>query len=165
MQSVDAPSRASYIVRPGDVLVSTVRPERNVVALVTKAVGVQTVASNGFCVLRTKELQPEVLFAYCKTEAFKTMLSRHATASMYPTVTDKDVLGVPFLPPPQDVSERVAKLVRTGLEMIEKAHQQIAEAVALMNTHVQGEHSTEIAPGAFEMRQDRKPYRRTRPNG
>ncbi|MCX7156447.1 MAG: N-6 DNA methylase [Rhodocyclales bacterium] len=165
MQSADAPSRASYMVRPGDVLVSTVRPERNVVALVTKSVGNQAVASNGFCVLRAKEIQPEVLFAYCKTEAFKTMLSRHATASMYPTVTDKDVLGVPFLPPPQDVSDKVVNLVRSGLDMIEKAHQQITEAVALMNAHVHGEKSTEVASGVYEVRQERKPYRRTRPNG
>ncbi len=97
----EVPSRASYVVRPGDVLVSTVRPDRNVVALVTGAIGDHAVASNGFCVLRSKTIQPEVLFAYCKTQAFKKILSRHATASMYPTVTDRDVLGVPFLQPPQ----------------------------------------------------------------
>ena len=165
MLAADAPSRASYVVRPGDVLVSTVRPERNVVALVTKSVGSKAIASNGFCVLRAKRIQPEVLFAYCKTDAFKTMLSRHATASMYPTVTDKDVLGVPFLPPPQDVSDKVVKLVRSGLDMIEKAHQQIAEAVALMNAHVHGEEPTEIASAVYEVRQERKLYRRTRPNG
>ncbi len=165
MLAADAPSRASYVVRPGDVLVSTVRPERNVVALVTKSVGSKAIASNGFCVLRAKRIQPEVLFAYCKTEAFKTMLSRHATASMYPTVTDKDVLGVPFLPPPQDVSEKVVKLIRSSLDMVEKAHQQIAEAVALMNAHVHGEEPTETASAVYEVRQERKPYRRTRPNG
>src|ERR1035438_9951446 len=81
----EVPSRASYVVRPGDVLVSTVRPDRNVVALVTEAIGDNAVASNGFCVLRSKTIQPEVLFAYCKTQAFKKILSRHATASMYPT--------------------------------------------------------------------------------
>jgi len=84
---------------------------------------------------------------------------------MYPTVTDKDVLGVPFLPPPQDVSEKVVKLIRSSLDMVEKAHQQIAEAVALMNAHVHGEEPTETASAVYEVRQERKPYRRTRPNG
>jgi type I restriction enzyme M protein len=133
----DAPSRASYLVQPGDVLVSTVRPDRNVVALVTGTAGLPMVASNGFCVLRPKTIEPEVLFAYCKTESFRQMLSRHATASMYPTVTDKDVLGIPFLAPPAEVSDRVRKLVRSGLDMIEKAQQQLSEAVVLMSEHIQ----------------------------
>lgn len=161
----DAPSRASYIVRPGDVLVSTVRPERNVVALVTGSIGDNPVASNGFCVLRSKEIEPEVLFAYCKTEAFKKMLSRHATASMYPTVTDKDVLGVPFLHPPKDVADRVTSLVKSGIDMIERAHQQISDAILIMNTHVHGIEQTSSRRNIHEVRQDRKPYRRTRRNG
>ncbi len=161
----EAPSRASYVVRPGDVLVSTVRPDRNVVALVTEAIGDHAVASNGFCVLRPREIQPEVLFAYCKTEAFKKMLSRHATASMYPTVTDKDVLGVPFLQPPQEVTDRVTHLVRSGLEMIGRAHQQISEAISLMNTHVHGTESVALTSNVHEVREERKPYRRTRRNG
>lgn len=161
----EAPSRASYIVRPGDVLVSTVRPDRNVVALVTDAIGDNAVASNGFCVLRPRNIQPEVLFAYCKTQAFKKMLSRHATASMYPTVTDKDVLGVPFLEPPHEVTDRVADLVRSGLEMIEQAHKQINEAISLMNTQVHGEEGVAAVSGVREVREERKPYRRTRRNG
>lgn len=161
----EVPSRASYVVRPGDVLVSTVRPDRNVVALVTGAVGDNAVASNGFCVLRSKTIQPEVLFAYCKTQAFKKILSRHATASMYPTVTDRDVLGVPFLQPPQEVTDRVVHLVRSGLEMIELAHAQISEAISLMNTQVHGAESVEADSNVLKVQQERKPYRRTRKNG
>ena len=164
----EAPSRASYVVRSGDVLVSTVRPDRNVVALVTDTVGDNAVASNGFCVLRPRDIQPEVLFAYCKTQAFKKMLSRHATASMYPTVTDKDVLGVPFLQPPPEITNRVADLVRSGLEMIEQAHKQINEAISLMDTHVHGTDETELGSltsDVREVRQEQKPYRRTRRNG
>lgn len=133
----NAPSRASYLVQPGDVLVSTVRPDRNVVALVTGEPGLPMVASNGFCVLRPKAIPSEVLFAYCKTESFKQMLSRHATASMYPTVTDKDVLGVPFLAPATETSDRVTKLIRSGLEMIAKSQQQLHDAMTLMSNNFQ----------------------------
>lgn len=157
----DAPSRASYLVQPGDVLVSTVRPDRNVVALITGTAGLPTVASNGFCVLRPKTIEPEVLFAYCKTDSFRQMLSRHATASMYPTVTDKDVLGIPFLAPPAEVSDRVRKLVRSGQDMIEKAQQQLSEAVALMSEHIQESYAaprvtSDESPVA---KQERKSYR------
>ncbi len=157
----DAPSRASYMVQPGDVLVSTVRPDRNVVALVTGTAGLPMVASNGFCVLRPKTIEPEVLFAYCKTESFKRMLSRHATASMYPTVTDRDVLGIPFLEPPADVSDRVKKLIRSGLDMIEKAQQHLQEAVALMTNHIQEPYAAQRTTTGETPRaqQKRKTYR------
>ena len=161
----EAPSRASYVVRPGDVLVSTVRPERNVVALVTDTIGTDPIASNGFCVLRSSTIQPEVLFAYCKTEAFKKILSRHATASMYPTVTDKDVLGVPFLQPSPEVAERVTNLVKSSLKMTEQAHSQIQEAIALMNENVYRTGATIQNSAPYEVREERKPYNRTRRKG
>lgn len=157
----EAPSRASYIIQPGDVLVSTVRPDRNVVALITGFSGLPIVASNGFCVLRPKTIEPEVLFAYCKTESFKRMLSRHATASMYPTVTDKDVLGIPFIKPSPEVSDHVKKLIQSGLEMIEKGQQQLNEAVALMTKHIQEPYATQriTKGGASQAQEGRKPYR------
>lgn len=55
---------------PATVLVSTVRPDRNVVALVTKTGDVPVVASNGFCLLRADGVPPELVFAFCKTDAF-----------------------------------------------------------------------------------------------
>lgn len=158
----EAPSRASYVVRPGDVLVSTVRPERNVVALVTPTIGNHPIASNGFCVLRSRIIQPEVLFTYCKTEAFKKILTRHSTASMYPTVTDKDVLGVPFVRPSPEVAERVTHLIRSSLKMIEQAHIQIGEAIALMNENIHGTGVTTQKELANEVREERKPYKAIR---
>lgn len=128
----DAPSRASYLLQKGDVLVSTVRPDRNVVAIMTENEH-PAVASNGFCVLRAKEIPPELLFAYCKTHAFTKMLAMHATASMYPTVSDKDVLNIPFLRPPKDIQDNVVELVQTGLAMIEQAQKQIQSAIEIMD--------------------------------
>jgi hypothetical protein len=156
-----APSRAAYLVLPGDVLVSTVRPDRNVVALITGAARLPMVASNGFCVLRPRAIESEVLFAYCKTESFKQMLTRHATASMYPTVTDKDVLGIPFLAPSPDVTDRVKKLIRSGLDMMEKAQQQLTDAVALMSEHIQEPYAIQRATSneAPQVQEKRKIYR------
>lgn len=139
IEAEEAPSRASYLVEPGDVLVSTVRPDRNVVTMITQAQSVPTVASNGFCVLRAKELPPEVLFAYCKTEVFRRMLTMHATASMYPTVSDRDVLAIPLLTPPQDIQQQVVDSIRTGLSMIEEAQKKITSAIGLLNEFVADE--------------------------
>ena len=49
-----APSRARQIIREGDILVSTVRPNLNGVAYVPRKYNGAT-ASTGFCVLRPKK--------------------------------------------------------------------------------------------------------------
>lgn len=130
----EAPSRASYVVRPGDVLVSTVRPDRNVVALVTKTGDVPVVASNGFCLLRAEGVAPELVFAFCKTDTFRRLLARRATASMYPAATDRDVLEMPFIDPGQESMTSIVSKVRQGLALMEAARASIASAVADMET-------------------------------
>lgn len=141
IEADEAPSRASYIVEQGDVLVSTVRPERNVVAMITENFDAPAVASNGFCVLRAKTIPPELLFAYCKTNAFKRMLTMHSTASMYPTVADRDVLGVPFVRPPKETEQNVVELIKSGLHMIEEAQKQIHAAIQIMDNFVEEAHA------------------------
>jgi len=132
----DAPSRASYLVEPGDVLVSTVRPDRNVVAMITDRNEATPVASNGFCVLRAKDVPSELLFAYCKSEAFKKILTMRATASMYPTVGDADVASIPWLRPDSKTEDEVVQLVRSGLAMIEEAQTKIQRAIDLINESI-----------------------------
>src|SRR5665213_584966 len=58
-----APSRARQIVAEGDVLVSTVRPNLNAVAIVENGCAGAT-ASTGFCVLRPRQdrLCPRYLY-------------------------------------------------------------------------------------------------------
>jgi hypothetical protein len=136
MEAAEAPSRASYVVRPGDVLVSTVRPDRNVVALVTKTGDVPVVASNGFCLLRADGVPPELVFAFCKTDAFRRLLARRATASMYPAATDRDVLDMPFVEPNSASMASIVAKVQQGLAMMEAARTSIAAAVAEMEMAV-----------------------------
>jgi type I restriction enzyme S subunit len=67
----DAPSRARKAVQANDVLVSTVRPNLNAVALVPKELDGQ-VASTGFCVLRAnpKLAEPAFVFYRCLMPEF-----------------------------------------------------------------------------------------------
>lgn len=135
LQAGDAPSRAAYLLEPGDVLVSNVRPERNVVALVTDLPesSPPLIASNGFTVLRAEGIPSELLYAYCKSDAFKRILTMHATASMYPTVGDRDILSLPFVQLDPDVAAEVVELVRDGLQKIRDAQQSINQAIQRIN--------------------------------
>jgi len=54
LKGMDAPSRARRVIRTGDVLVSTVRPNLNAVVLIPDELGNQ-ICSTGFCVLRANQ--------------------------------------------------------------------------------------------------------------
>lgn len=132
----DVPGRASYLLQKGDVLISTVRPERNTVALVNHELDEPMVASNGFCVLRPEQVSPYYLYAYCKSDLFKNSLSGLATSSMYPTVSDKDILNMPIIYPNKEIQKSIEEKVEASFRKIQEAQQEINEAITLINTFI-----------------------------
>ena len=97
----EAPSRARQLVRRGDVLVSTVRPNLNGVAAVPPDLDGAT-ASTGFTVLRPKpdRLDGRYLFHWVRTPYFIRDMTNKATGASYPAVSDKIVLGSRIPLPP-----------------------------------------------------------------
>lgn len=89
MQSSDAPSRARKIIEASDVLVSTVRPNLNAIALVPENLNGE-IASTGFAVLRANRalLDPKYLFYWAQSTQFVDFLIANATGASYPAVTD-----------------------------------------------------------------------------
>jgi type I restriction enzyme, S subunit len=108
----DAPSRARQLVRSGDILVSTVRPNLNGVAkLDDNHEG--TTASTGFCVLRANAsvVSPEYLFQWVKSPAFISEMVRKATGASYPAISDR-IIAESLLPlPPLDEQRRIAAIL------------------------------------------------------
>jgi type I restriction enzyme, S subunit len=122
-----APSRARQLVQADDVLVSTVRPNLNAVALVPAEFDGE-IASTGFCVLRPqpKQLCPEYLFYFTQSAGFVRHLSTIATGASYPAVTDGDILDtcipLPTLPEQQRIAaqlQQADRLRRTRQHAIE----------------------------------------------
>src|SRR2546426_10349688 len=89
IRAKEAPSRARQIVRGEDIILSTVRPNLNTVAVVPKQLDGE-VASTGFCVLRTDpvRLDARYLFYFLQTPGFVSRLTQVASAASYPAVTD-----------------------------------------------------------------------------
>lgn len=108
----DAPSRARQIVRVYDVLVSTVRPNLNAVAMVPPELDGE-VASTGFCILRAIEcvLEPRFLFYFTRTEQFITTLLQHVRGANYPAVTDRNVLDVGIPWPARSEQRRIVEIL------------------------------------------------------
>ena len=108
----DAPSRARQVLRAGDIVVSTVRPNLNSVAQVPPALDGAT-ASTGFCVLRPRggEVDGGYLFHWVKSPTFVAEMVRLATGASYPAVSDRIVRESRFPLLPLDEQRRIAEVL------------------------------------------------------
>lgn len=98
----DAPSRATWIVKPGDVITSLVRPIRQLSAMIHDHQG-GCVCSSGFCVLSPNPsgggIEPEVLLTYLRLPLVCELLDLNTTASMYPAIPVDRLKAIPILVP------------------------------------------------------------------
>ena len=126
----EEPDRAHHILKKNDVAVSTVRPNRNAVALIRDD-GI--VGSSGLSVLRaTPDIAAEYLLAFCKTDYFITCLMRADKASMYPAVSNRDVLDIPLLVPGPQFGAQIAESVRNSISRMDDAQNAYSRAEALL---------------------------------
>ncbi len=107
----DAPSRAQQVVLNSDILVSTVRPNLNNVAMVT-GFEKNLVASSGFCVLRTKKEISYFLFGIVKMLDFANYLSTKTNGANYPAVTDNIILDFQIPNVRESIMEEFSNLVK-----------------------------------------------------
>lgn len=112
VQGSDAPSRARQILAAGDVLVSTVRPNLNAVAVVDEHLDGAT-GSTGFSVLRPNqdELDGRYLFQWVKSPAFINAMVAQATGASYPAVSNKIVRSSAIPLPPLPEQRRIAAIL------------------------------------------------------
>jgi SAM-dependent methyltransferase/AcrR family transcriptional regulator len=89
----EAPSRARKRVRAGDVLFSTVRPERRAVAVVL-AEQDNAVCTTGFAVLKPKRIHPMLLALLLRHEYVSAQIVRHNSGIAYPAIDESCLLDV-----------------------------------------------------------------------
>ncbi|MBK6746371.1 restriction endonuclease subunit S [Ottowia sp.] len=132
MTGAEAPSRARKVLRTGDVLVSTVRPNLNAVALVPEALDDQ-IASTGFCVLRAKEevVLPKYLFYFVRSRRFIDELTKLVSGALYPAVTDRQVLEQRIPVVPLEEQRRIVDLLARaeGIMSLRREAQTKAQAI------------------------------------
>lgn len=112
LANAEAPSRARQLLKAGDVLVSTVRPNLNGVAKVQSELA-GAIASTGFCVLRprTGVLDADYLFHWVRSARFIGMMVREATGASYPAVSARTVLTSPIELPNTIEQRRIAGIL------------------------------------------------------
>ncbi|MGN8153097.1 restriction endonuclease subunit S [Agrobacterium sp. 22094] len=135
----DAPSRAKRRIRSGDVLFSTVRTYLKNIALVPDELDGE-ITSTGIAVLRPSHaVLSDFLFPLVRSEGFIRPLSLKQDGTLYPAITDSDLLNhrIP-IPPLAEQKRIVAKLnalnaksahARTQLARIETLVSRYKQAV------------------------------------
>lgn len=111
LKGAEAPSRARKLMRTGDVLVSTVRPNLNAVALVPPELDGE-VASTAFCVLRaTPRVLPEYIYFFVRSRKFIQGVCKLATGALYPAVSDARILDQQLPLPDLNEQRRIVDLL------------------------------------------------------
>ncbi len=114
-------------MRAGDILVSTVRPNLNAVALLDES-HEGSVASTGFCVLRPDPgvLDADYAFHWVRTAQFVGELMQHATGASYPAVTDKVVRRTAIRLPSIGDQRRIAAVLNAADALRAKRREAVA---------------------------------------
>lgn len=131
----DAPSRARQLLKVNDILVSTVRPNLNAVAIVPLELD-GSVGSTGFTVLRAnpERLLPQYLFHWVRTPMFVADMVKKATGASYPAINDRIVLDseLPVLSLPEQ--RRIAALLDKADGIRRKRREAIALAESFLRS-------------------------------
>jgi len=121
-----APSRARRIVKKGDILMSTVRPNLQGFCLVKDDVK-DLVASTGFAVISTKKCNNEFLFQYLFSSGIKRQFYQLLVGSNYPAINSSDVRKLKIPLPPLPEQKAIAHILGLADDAINKNNQLIAQ--------------------------------------
>jgi type I restriction enzyme S subunit len=122
----NAPSRARRLVKLGDTILSTVRPNRRSF-FYFKNPKENTVVSTGFAVLRALgNNDPRYLYYSVTNQSFTRYLTKNAKGSAYPAV-DASIIydGVVFIPEKIEDQSRIASVLSAYDDLIENNEKRI----------------------------------------
>ena len=135
IDSKDAPSRAKQLIKKNDILVSTVRPNLNAVAVIENETDNLMVASTGYCVLRCKDdADVRYMFNFCQSPYFIEDMTTQATGASYPAVSTSIVKS--SLIPYYSIEEQheIAKKIDAVSNLIALRKQQLSKLDELVKS-------------------------------
>lgn len=133
-----APSRARRVLREGDVLVATVRPNLKSHLLFDAPHG-HWIASTGFSVVRCKEgtACPGFLFALLFSSIVERQIDALLTGSNYPAINGRDVANLAFARPPFEEQVAIAQVLSDMDAEITALESRLTKARALKQAMAQ----------------------------
>jgi len=111
IEKAEAPSRARLIVREGDILVSTTRPNRGAITLL-KSKHDFHIASTGFAVIRdVREVSKEYLLLLLRHQICLSQMEQRSSGGNYPAITLDELQKLQIPIPPTEVQAEIAERV------------------------------------------------------
>lgn len=138
MPVAEAPSRARKLTNPNDILISTVRPERKGIGIVTLEME-NWVASTGFSVITTRTPELAWYFVTVLRHDSSTMqLMRWNTGATYPAIEEDVPLRVLVPDPGIQCMKEVGSLYEHQVNLLKNAVLLIREARADVEALIEG---------------------------
>lgn len=123
IKTKELPDNAKIMTIKGDVLVSTVRPNRGAIAILEND---NLLVSGAFTVLRQKDDYPkEVLQTLFRTSIYKDWLLRFNVGTSYPVIKDDDVLNMPIPVYEKNIEDEIVSNVRNAYHLRNQSKQLI----------------------------------------
>ncbi len=140
LQAHDAPSRATYRLREGDIITATsgasTGTARQATALITEdEAGV--ICSNGFAVLRNIHgVEPLYLLAYLRTEFFLRQVRRLMTGHAIPAISNEDlrkiIVPIPLQAEQKKIAEAISSIMAMRKETLKAGEKLVSETEQLI---------------------------------
>lgn len=119
----ELPDNAKILTQIGDVLVSTVRPNRGAVAILEEN---NRLVSGAFTVLRqTADYPKEALQLLLRTEMYRDWLLRYNVGTSYPVIKNDNVLNMPL--PIFD-----SAVIKNAVDKVSESHRLRSKSVQLL---------------------------------
>lgn len=132
------PENAKIMTKKGDVLVSTVRPNRGAVSVLEED---GLLVSGAFAVLRESGKYPkEVLQVVLRTTMYKDWLLRFNVGTSYPVIKNEDVLNIPIPLLEESAKQNIVSRVKEAVVLRRQSQQLLKYAKITVETAIeQGE--------------------------
>ena len=139
----EAPSRATWFVKAGDVITSTVRPIRRLSALIALEQD-GFVCSSGFVVLQPKAIPSEVLLTYLRLPLFCELMDLHTSASLYPAISEQDLLNLPIPRIGRDTQQTIVSAVQSAQASRRRATELLNAARRAVEIAIESDEATAL---------------------
>ena len=126
----DLPSRASYMLKTGDIVTAvagnSVGTRKHATAMIGEEYE-ECICSNGFRVLRNFRIDPYFLLFFMRTDWFLDQMYMYRTGAAIPNVSDADFGQILIMIPKETEIGRISSEVRKSIELRDSARRTFAQ--------------------------------------
>lgn len=136
----DLPANAKIMVKEGDILISTVRPNRGAITVIEHD-REDLIVSGAFTVLRRKVksyFNNEFLKVLLRTEIYKDWLLQFNVGTSYPVIKDEDILNLVIPNVEEAIQTQIADLVRQSDRFRQESQALLEEAKRKVEQAIEG---------------------------